>query len=241
MPLVSLPLPLVDPVVAPLTARRSEVLRLLRASSAPLGVQDVAEQLGLHRNTARFHLDGLVDDGLIERSAEARDEPGRPRLLYTARSFDAGGVRSYQFLAEMLTGLVSSVVPDPAATAMVAGREWGRHLTEKVPPSRRLTTAEVVERLRSLLGSIGFDPQLAGEPEAPELHLRHCPFREVAERHQNVVCALHLGLLRGALEEMRAPLAADLEPFVQPSLCVSRLTQARAPAARRPRKPPPKR
>ncbi|MFZ2173869.1 MAG: hypothetical protein WAW17_07510, partial [Rhodococcus sp. (in: high G+C Gram-positive bacteria)] len=38
---------------------------------------------------------------------------------------------------------------------------------------------------------------------------------------------LHLGLIRGVLAEVRAPLAADrIEPFVEPSLCLAHLTPA---------------
>jgi predicted ArsR family transcriptional regulator len=61
-----------------------------------------------------------------------------------------------------------------------------------------------------------------------EIRLYHCPFREVAERHTAVVCAIHLGLMQGALTELRAPLRAQsLEPFVTPSLCVARLHATR--------------
>ena len=50
-------------------------------------------------------------------------------------------------------------------------------------------------------------------------------FREVAREHQAVVCPLHLGVIRGALDRMRAPLAADrLEVFPEPGLCRLRLT-----------------
>jgi predicted ArsR family transcriptional regulator len=57
------------------------------------------------------------------------------------------------------------------------------------------------------------------------LCLRQCPFREVAQQHQDVVCALHLGLMQGALAQMRAPVTADrLEPFAEPGLCVAHLT-----------------
>jgi predicted ArsR family transcriptional regulator len=54
--------------------------------------------------------------------------------------------------------------------------------------------------------------------------VRGCPFREVAENHQDVVCQLHLGLMQGALARMRAPVTADrLEPFAEPSLCIAYL------------------
>jgi predicted ArsR family transcriptional regulator len=82
-------------------------------------------------------------------------------------------------------------------------------------------------RLASYYGSSATSdsfPELVQSGKRREIWLRHCPFREVAEAHRDVVCAVHLGLMQGALAEMRAPLTADrLEPFVEPSLCVARL------------------
>ena len=102
-------LTLIDPPAdVAVGARRSEVLARLREADGPLSVQQVASQTGLHVNTARFHLGGLVGDGLAERAAEERDLPGRPRILYTART-EVLGPRSYGLLAEMLTGLVASL------------------------------------------------------------------------------------------------------------------------------------
>ena len=67
------------------------------------------------------------------------------------------------------------------------------------------------------------------------LCLRQCPFREVAEHHQDVICSLHLGLMRGALARMRAPVTAErLDPFVEPSLCVARLTAGEDSGVRQP-------
>ena len=73
---------------------------------------------------------------------------------------------------------------------------------------------------------LGFAPQAEADGGGQyRLCLRQCPFREVAQHHQDVICSLHLGLMRGALGRMRAPVAADrLDPFVEPSLCVARLT-----------------
>jgi predicted ArsR family transcriptional regulator len=185
-------------------------------------VPEVAELTGLHVNTARFHLDGLVADGLAERGVEDRATPGRPRILYAA-SAAAPGPRSFGLLAEMLTGLVASL--DGAGPAAVeAGRAWGRHLVERPPPSQRIDADDATARLNRVLDAIGFQPQLRRDGEHDEVRLHHCPFREVAERHTDVVCALHLGLMQGALGELQAPLEAEsLEPFVTPNLCVGRL------------------
>ena len=38
----------------PLGRSRADVLDMLRAADRPLGVRDVAQQTGLHPNTARF-------------------------------------------------------------------------------------------------------------------------------------------------------------------------------------------
>ncbi|MGH3125168.1 MAG: hypothetical protein ACRDND_29655, partial [Streptosporangiaceae bacterium] len=68
-------------------------------------------------------------------------------------------------------------------------------------------------------------PRIRPEGRKYRVQLRGCPFREVAQHHQDVVCMLHLGLMQGALAEMRAPVTADrLEPFTEPSLCVAYLT-----------------
>jgi predicted ArsR family transcriptional regulator len=54
----------------------------------------------------------------------------------------------------------------------------------------------------------------------------------VAEKHTDVVCAIHLGLMQGALEELRAPVeTTSLEPFVTPRLCVAHLQMKSSPQA----------
>lgn len=210
------------PTDVSLGARRAEVLQRLRDSATALSVAQVAEITGLHVNTARFHLDGLVSEGLADRTAEERDTPGRPRMLYAARA-ETSGPRSFGLLAEMLTGLVASL--DGAGEAAVeAGRAWGRHLVERPAPSQQVDREEATARLHRVLEAIGFRPEVRPAGEGAEVRLRHCPFREVAERHTDVVCAIHLGLMQGALSELRAPLDAEsLEPFVTPNLCVARL------------------
>lgn len=203
-------------------ARRAIVLDELRAQAAAASVRQIAELVGLHINTARFHLDGLVEDGLAERRSEDRAVPGRPRVLYTA-TLDHAGPRSFGLLAEMLTGLVASL-DGAGPVAVDAGRQWGRHLVQCPSPPRRLGAAEALDRLLDVLAAVGFEPEMDAGSDATEVRLRHCPFREVAQSHADVVCALHLGLMQGALSELRAPLdVTALEPFVTPTLCIGRL------------------
>ena len=214
---------LVDaPTEVALGPRRTEVLAFLRNADAPRSAADVAAATGLHVNTARFHLDGLVADGFAEREAEERDVPGRPRMLYFARA-QSSGPRSFGLLAEMLTGLVASLEgAGPVATE--AGRAWGRHLIERAAPSEKVDADEATRRLNRVLDAIGFQPEVRPAGDETELRLHHCPFREVAERHTDVVCAIHLGLMQGALDELHAPVGAEsLEPVVTPNLCIARL------------------
>ena len=210
---------------APLGQSRAHVLDLLRAAGSPAGVKDIADQAGLHPNTARFHLDALVDAGLAARAPKERTTPGRPSMAYRAvAGGETMGRRRYRLLAEMLTSLIAGMLPKPGEAAEEAGREWGRYLTEPPPPYQRLDAGKAVGRLTATMAEIGFAPEAVTDGTQYQLRLRQCPFREVAENHQDVVCQLHLGLMQGALAQMRAPVTADrLQPFAEPSLCIAYL------------------
>jgi predicted ArsR family transcriptional regulator len=205
--------------------RRADVLDVLRSASEPLRVQEVARRTGVHANTARFHLDALVEAGLATREAQARATPGRPSFAYRAvQHAPAAGHRQYRLLAEMLSSLIEGLLPDPGQAAAEAGREWGRYLTEQPPPYQRLTAAEAISRLLAVLAEIGFAPEPGPAGAQREVWLRRCPFREVAEHRRDVVCQLHLGLMQGVLEQLRAPVtAAQIHPFAEPSLCIAEL------------------
>jgi predicted ArsR family transcriptional regulator len=218
----------------PLGRSRARVLELLREADAPLGVQEVAERCGLHPNTARFHLDALVAAGLATRDRGPRrnpaagqlGRPGRPAIGYRAADGEVpAGERRYRLLAEMLASMIAGLLPDPATTAEQAGREWGSYLAQQPPPYRPPTAARALDDLTALLADMGFDPEVAAQAARPRIVLRECPFREVAGRHQAVVCSLHLGVIGGALTRMRAPLTvARLEPFGDPGGCLVHLT-----------------
>lgn len=207
---------------------RSRVWALLQQAADPLSVTEVSDGVGLHPNTARFHLDGLVEAGLAERTTEDRRTPGRPRTLYAA-SPDAAptGRRSYRLLSEILTSLLASQVAQPAKAAVKAGAAWGRYLAEKPAPFQHINAADATRQLVSVLDGIGFDPEAATAGGRRRILLHHCPFREVAESHGDIICSIHLGVMQGVLGELDAPLQADrLDAFVEPSLCVAQLSTA---------------
>lgn len=220
-----------EPALGP---RRAEVLDVLRAAGEPLGVREVAGRAGVHPNTARFHLDALVSAGLAARAPQSRPAPGRPSFGYQAvGSAAAPGQRQYRLLAEMLASLIEGLLPQPGQAAAGAGREWGRYLTEQPAPYQRITASEAIGRLVAVLAEIGFAPQATNEGAHQEVHLRRCPFREVAETRQDIVCQLHLGLMQGVLDQLRAPVRAErIQPFAEPSLCIAYLTDRPDPGPR---------
>ncbi|MGH3291432.1 MAG: helix-turn-helix transcriptional regulator, partial [Trebonia sp.] len=202
---------LVPEDASPLGRSRTDVLDMLRAAGSPLGVREVAERMGLHPNTARFHLEALTGSGLAVRETEDRETPGRPRIGYRAVADGPAGRRRYRLLAEMLTSLITGTMPEPRMAAEDAGREWGAYLTEQPPPYQKLSAGEAGGKLTAVMEELGFAPQAEPGDAGGQyrMRLRQCPFREVAQQHQDVICSLHLGLMRGALAQMRAPVSAD--------------------------------
>ena len=192
--------------------RRAEVLALLRAEQTPMSIAEVARRLRVHLNTARLHLDALTETGQLERADAPPSRPGRPAQLFRApRRMDPDGPRNYQLLAEaLMSGLAEG--PDPVGRARKAGREWG--LRAGPPPHPGMDTAAW---LIEVLADAGFAP--TPRPR-DRIDLRNCPFLEIVEPHDRLVCALHLGYLQGAAERAGGAVRVRrLEPFAEPDVC----------------------
>lgn len=205
--------------------RRRDVLRVLKAASAPMSVTAIADELGVHPNTVRFHLNTLVSGGRAEQVEPDRRGPGRPPLMFQAvRQMDPGGPRHYRLLAEILAmGLAAG--RDPHARALVAGRVWGRRLESPAPHGKKMSADASIDHLVGVLDELGFAPERRESGGEQQVGLRHCPFLELAETRPSVVCPIHLGLMQGALESWEAPVAVDrLDTFVEPDLCLAHFT-----------------
>jgi predicted ArsR family transcriptional regulator len=204
--------------------RRGQVLRLLRDAAGPMAVAEIAERLGIHINTARFHLESLVSNGQVERTTAGSGSPGRPPQLFQAvRGMDPMGARHFRVLAEVLAEALATD-PDRSGRVLEAGRSWGRHRAS-AETDEEPEPAESVERLMRLLDELGFAPERAADGERPRIDLRHCPFLELAVGRSDVVCPVHLGLMQGAMQSWGSPITVDrLDPFVQPNLCVAHLS-----------------
>jgi predicted ArsR family transcriptional regulator len=206
--------------------RRDVILQLLRASAEPRSIASVADVLGVHPNTVRFHIDALLRAGRVEQVLGDSAGRGRPPILFRAsRRMDPTGPTNYRLLASILTGYVAEH-PDAAGIAAQLGRSTSPALVPSSAqgraPSKTRAVTELVE-----LAELGFEPEPADGPRAREIRLRHCPFQNLAEQYGEVICSVHLGLMQGALSAMRAPVTVDrLDPFVEPDLCVAHLASA---------------
>ena len=243
-----------DQAIARASSRRQAVLRVLVDAHRPLTSAEIADELGVHKNTVRFHLESLIASGQVERAELVSSGPGRPALAFrVVRGMDPAGPRYYQLLAEVLTEALLAE-PDGADRAIEAGRAWGRRIAATAAdPIAEVD--EAVDQLVQLLDTFGFAPEhdggvhrdqaaapaaavASGTPDAPTeaapaanapatmpLAVRHCPFLELAAGRQEIVCPVHLGLMRGALEGWGAPVRAEaLEPFAEPDRCLVHLS-----------------
>ena len=106
------------------------------------------------------------------------------------------------------------------------GEAWGRYLVDAPPRFSSADDERAVAKLLELLTELGFQPQLERGTRGRRILMRPCPFLELAREHQDVICPIHLGLMRGALAEVGARTrATKLEPFVRHDLCVARLAR----------------
>lgn len=218
---------------------RARVLGTLQDVRVPATAAEVAERLGIHPNTARFHLDALVGSGLADRAREDRRKPGRPQVRYTAaRSAPQTAHRSYRLLAEILARHLAAHTSDPHAEGIAAGRDYGRllaltsGLTGAEGPAQvghEIDPAQAISAVVETLDELGFESQPpvsdADTRSTTTVEVTSCPFLEVAEGHLEVVCAVHRGLMDGMLDELGTSARVDrLDPLVGPSRCVARFT-----------------
>ena len=200
--------------------RRAQIVEELRRAPAGLDAAGLAGRLGLHANTVRFHLGVLGDAGLVESRAPARARRGRPRIVYRiARGASHDSTEEHRLLATILTGAVAEDADGPRR-AEAAGRAWGRFLVRRPLPLVRTTDEAAEAEIVALLEQQGFEAEAC----SGEIHMHRCPFHDLAETHPEVVCAVHRGLIGGALEELGSDLElAELAVFPEPDLCVARL------------------
>lgn len=230
---------LVDPV-------RRALYDHVRRQTHPVTREEAADAVAISRTLTAFHLDKLVDVGLLHARysspADRRPGRGRPAKVYQA---SADGLtlslppRQYELVGQILADAVAEAPTDARAAAdrhaFGYGREVGRACLARPPdggstsaPPPTATTVETdLAAAYTALADLGFEPCSSGE-----LSLRNCPFHALAQRQPELVCGLNKAFIGGLLEGLAADsLDARLDP--QPGSCCVRVTPSGVTRTRR--------
>jgi predicted ArsR family transcriptional regulator len=174
---------------------RRALYRYVAAAPAEVGRDEAAAAVGVSRSLAAFHLDKLVDAGLLAtsyRRISGRSGPGagRPAKLYRrAEGEHAVSLppRAYAAAAHLLAEVAdeAGLEPQLQAAARRAGAAAAR--ADRTDPGG----TEIVE----LLAERGYQPRRDGAT----IRLRNCPFHTLAREFPPLVCGMNLALLEGLL------------------------------------------
>ncbi len=200
-----------------------------------VGRDEAARALRISRALAAFHLDKLVQQGLLDatyRRLTARRGPGagRPAKLYHRSSHQLDLTlpeRRYELAGRVFARALTAVAPAARSALERAARVEGRRLGAD---ARRRTAANAgTDRLLAntlaVLGECGYDPARVNG----EVRLRNCPFDALANECRPLVCGMNLALLRGLLAAAGARgTRVELRPPEAGSCCVVLKTQAHA-------------
>ena len=200
---------------------RRELYLYVAAQPEPVSRDQASAGVGVARHTAKFHLDRLVEEGLLaadSRRVSGRRGPGagRPAKLYR-RSDRQVSVslpeRRYELAADLLARAIDDAgrrgvaVEDALhAAASSVGAALGEQVRLEVgggagPPLEAVLTRTLAEH--------GYEPR----EQAGTVTLVNCPFAALARDHTVLVCGMNLALLGGLAEQVGEDrVRARLEP-----------------------------
>lgn len=200
---------------------RFRLYRYLRLSGRPVSVRELATRLSLHPNTLRPHLRQLEEAGLVAREVRKSTGVGRPQTLYSVLEREAPEDREYRLLAEILAGVLVGRRAEEKAESLA--REWGTYLVSQggPKPGVRLPARRNLAILQEAMALAGFDPRFRRRSkQVVEISLRDCPFRDLLDDHQGLVCAVHRGLVEGMLRGLKPPLRlSEFAPLAERTVC----------------------
>jgi predicted ArsR family transcriptional regulator len=191
------------------------------AAGGEVSRNQAAEAVGVQRGLAAFHLDKLVEAGLLEASFRRLGDrrgpgAGRPAKLYRRAAGEVAASlppRAYETAAQLLAEAVEQAGADLElqAAARRAGRAAGR---QQRPPAEASCPA-----IEQVLAARGYEPYRDGAC----LRLRNCPFAHLAHEFPVLVCAMNLALVEGLLDGLGEPAGrAVMDPA--PGRCCVALT-----------------
>ena len=211
--------------------RRSLYRFVVRAGS-PVSRDQAANGVGVPWHVAKFHLDTLVAEGLLEveyRRPPGRSGPGagRPTKLYRRssrelmvslpeRRYDLAG----RIMAAAISASQSENVPvgealhDAAATI---GRSLADEARQRAGP--RPAHKALMAAVQEVLDDYGYESREEGTATT----LANCPFHVLAQDYTELVCGMNRDLLSGMLASLGSDVEARLEPA--PGRCCVRLCE----------------
>ena len=223
-------LPDADPIqVAAVLAEptRRGLYKFVVARHEPIGRDEAAAAVGISRELAAFHLDRLVDAGLLVteyRRLTGRTGPGagRPAKLYRRAAGDIEFSlprRHYERAAELMATALDRLGRGTGLEAVARiARERGRALgvdAADLPEEASTDQRGSFARLFDLLLGAGYEPEL--EP-AGDLCLRNCPYDALVQEHRDVTCGMNLAWAEGVVDGLGAS-DVDVELDPEPGRC----------------------
>ena len=183
---------------------RRDLYRCVTSRDGGVGRDEAAEQVGISRALAAYHLDKLVAAGLLETRFERRTGRSGPGAGRTAKLYqrarDAVEValpaRDYRAIAELFARALEADPSGRAGTELNrAARALGAEVAAETADRRRRTRSAT--RVRSLLADRGYEPY---DDDDGVIRLRNCPFGPLAQAHRELVCRANLSFVEGLLE-----------------------------------------
>lgn len=100
------------------------VLEVVEGAGQPISSAEVAKTLKLHPNTAREHLDALLNAGLVTTVPMRTGKRGRPTLLYSVTTLDPNQILSTYLDVITATAISLAEGSDGVAQAIAVGKNW---------------------------------------------------------------------------------------------------------------------
>ena len=213
---------------------RRDLFRYVEAQPEPVSRDQASEGVGVPRHTAKFHLDKLVEEGLLDtefRRLSGRTGPGagRPTKLYLRSGREVSVTvpdRHYDLAGRLMAGAIEQAAADGTdvvgALHQVAaehGAALGRLAREGAPAGADREAG--LDAVRTVLAEHGYQPRVADGV----LTLANCPFHALAQEHTDLVCGMNLALVSELADAAAGPdLAVRLDPA--PGRCCVTLTPA---------------
>jgi predicted ArsR family transcriptional regulator len=213
---------------------RRALYRYVADRGVPVSRDEAAHAAGISRPLAAYHLDRLVDDGLLEpryhrRGGRRGPGAGRPAKHYVRahRQLELSlPARDYAGLAELLAGAVEADRSGAAKAALnraaaTLGAELGTEAARPTAPDG--DPDQVLAAVRQALAARGYEPY----DDDGTIRLRNCPFDRIAAQHRQLVCGANHAMLQALTDQVDGDpptVRAVLDP--QPGRCCVTLTRA---------------